>query len=333
MRYYIFTHTDLDGAGSAAAYLVAKGLQPNNPSVTIVYVEPYNINSFIEEYVAYLEKGDTIAIMDIGVNPAIYNDLKDKLRKAFSKGVKIEWYDHHIWDEKWIKEIKEIGVTLHLDTSTCATGVVARYSTRLNSSDDSAHYLTTLEKAVCAADLWRWDHHLAPKLFRIVTLNGNNGDKRRNMVVNKLATGILWDEELESILVEYVNEELKNYNKIDKGLVVVCREDCCIGLVMKERGPPTNSFVGSYMLSRFNIKVAVIAKSNGSISLRSREVDVQKIALNMGGGGHPRAAGAKPHLGFLEKILLRINKKLFLRLLGRKIVSIAVREDLCRVRQ
>ncbi|MEB3756478.1 MAG: DHHA1 domain-containing protein [Desulfurococcales archaeon] len=329
---YILTHTDLDGVGSAAVYLLLKGKNPRDPDVSIVYVEPYNIHQKILNYIPYLEEHDKIVVSDIGINPRVYDELKKILKKILEKNVKIEWYDHHKWIDKWINEITELNVELYIDTSTCATGVVAEYAKpEIKFNMDIEKTVKKIVYAVCAADLWKWDHYLAPKLFRIVTLNGSQGEIRRNLVLQKFTDQKIWDKELENLLEEYVNLELKNYSKIDKGLVRICGKKCCIGLTIKTRGPPSNSFVGSYILSRFDVDIACIVKSNGSLSLRSTKVDVQKIALALGGGGHPRAAGAKVDFSLIDTMLFNFYPRLFLKRIGRKILKIAESSQLCDV--
>jgi oligoribonuclease NrnB/cAMP/cGMP phosphodiesterase (DHH superfamily) len=327
---YIFTHTDLDGVGSAAAYLVLSNKKPTDPDVIVSYVEPYNIHEKLEPFIEYFEDGDKIVVSDIGINLKIYDKLVNVLDNITRKGVTVEWYDHHRWDNEWIEDFKDLGIKLHVDTSTCATGVVSKYAPESSElTSEQKNRLFELVKAVCAADLWLWNHHLAPKLFRIVTLNGNQGDERRNLVLRKLSELNLWDDELEELLQEYVNIELKNYSRIDKRIVKECRNSCCVASVIKVRGPPTNSFVGSYILSRTNADIASIVKENGSISLRSKRVNVQRIAYNLGGGGHPRAAGAKIDLSFLDRLLLKVYTRGFLKRINRKILDIALSENVC----
>ncbi|MEB3772798.1 MAG: DHHA1 domain-containing protein [Desulfurococcales archaeon] len=327
---YIFTHTDLDGVGSAAVYLVLNGKKPQDPDVLVTYVEPYNIHEKLEPFIQYLEDEDKIVISDIGINTKIYGELVKTLENAVGKVAAIEWYDHHRWDKEWVENLTELGIKLHVDTGTCATGVVYKYAPKGSDlTAEARNMLDDLVNAVCAADLWLWNHHLAPKLFRIVTLNGSQGDERRNLVLKKLSELNLWDEELEELLKEYVNIELKNYSRIDKRIVRSCRNNCCVASTIKVRGPPTNSFVGSYILSRTNADIACIVKENGSISLRSKKVNVQRIAYNLGGGGHPKAAGAKVELSFLDRLLLKVYTRGFLKRVNRKILDIALSENVC----
>jgi oligoribonuclease NrnB/cAMP/cGMP phosphodiesterase (DHH superfamily) len=320
----IVTHTDLDGVGSAAAYIRIARLEED--SYTIIFAEPYNLDKTLEELVGNLTRGDTLVIADLGVNRDTYEAILDSLKTIISDGVRVEWYDHHIWPPDEVNNLKSIGVNLFIDRSTCATGVVVRYASKIRevSIDD---YLDELEAAVCAADLWKWDHPLAPKLFRVV---GERGEEEwKASLARRLAKGPLWDEDLSQKLEEYVNLELRGYDKVLRTIYIADREGCRVAAAFKENGPPSNSFIGALLLSRYQSDIAVIVRPNGALSLRSRSVDVQAIARELGGGGHPRAAGAKVSIPRHVRLLGLLSKKMVSRFFARLIARVAVSGGYC----
>ncbi|MCE4617782.1 MAG: DHHA1 domain-containing protein [Desulfurococcales archaeon] len=321
---YILTHTDLDGVGAAAAYLLVRNLKITDASVA--FVEPYNLGETLKQYTEYLEPRDTVAIMDLGQPGREWNHLLSVIQKITRKGINVEWYDHHVWDKEDIEKLRDLGVNVAIDRTTCAAGVVSRYSRKIYGEPNGklAKYLEELESSICAADLWRWNHPLAPKLFRVVSLHGAKGDARRRLVLGKLVSLRLWDDELEEILIDYVDAELSNYGRITKHTIKVEADNCVIAGVVKPYGPPSNSFIGAYLLARFNADIAVIIRENGAISLRSRTIDVQRIAKRLGGGGHPKAAGAKIELGLLDRLFKRILPKRF----TARVLGIVLREAL-----
>ncbi|WP_460123227.1 DHH family phosphoesterase [Stetteria hydrogenophila] len=297
---FVVTHTDLDGVASAAVYLRIAGLEPDE--ATVVFAEPYNLHEAVGGYAEYMEKGDVLAVMDLGVNRSVLDSLVSTVQDLLGRGVEVEWYDHHVWGPE-AERFKSMGVKLFVDRSTCATGVVAKYAPTVKGVEADG-YIRELVAAVCAADLWRWDHHLAPKLFRILGRRGE--DEWRSRLLEKLYSGTLWDEEMQQKLEDYVNRELKGFSKIlSTAKVKVGRSGCRVVVARKDEGPPSNSIVGSTLLYRFQADIAVIARPNGAISLRSRRVNVERIASMLGGGGHPRAAGARLRLP-LHVRLLRI---------------------------
>ncbi len=287
---YVVTHTDLDGVGSAAAFLRIAGRRPGRDS-TIAFTEPYELHELLGDLERHIERGDVLAITDLGLNDDTRRPIRDVMEKLTARGVRVEWYDHHVWSEDDIASLRRMGVNIYIDRTTCATGVVVRYAPILwKTAPDSL--LEELSKAVCSADLWRWDHSLSPKLFRAV---GSREASRewRLKVIEKFLSGILWDEEMERRLEEYVNEELRNMSSILKTVYVREAGGVRIASAYKENGPPANSILGALLLSRYKAEIAVIIRPNGGLSLRSRRVNVQRIAVKLGGGGHVRAAGAK----------------------------------------
>ncbi len=304
---FIVTHTDLDGVASAAVYLRIAGLKPSD--ATVIYAEPYNLDEKIGDYAEHMESGDVLAIMDLGVSISIFDSLLSTIRDLARRGVEIEWYDHHVWGEE-AEKVRSAGVKLFIDRSTCATGVVARYASEIRGVEVD-DYTRELVAAVCAADLWRWTHHLAPRLFRV--LGRRDEEAWRARLLEKLYSGILWDDEMQERLEEYVNGELRGFTRILGSVYLAENGGCRVAAVYKKEGPPSNSMIGAALLYRFQADIAVIARENGAISLRSRSVDVQKLASALGGGGHPRAAGARISLPLHVRILRVVWPSLYSR--------------------
>jgi len=324
---YIITHTDLDGVGSAAAVIRIMGLIDGG--ATIIYAEPYNIDERLENLVEYVEEGDRLVIADLGPNKDSFSGALKSIKTISDRGAEVEWYDHHVWSSEEEDSLRSAGVRLFLDRSTCATGVVIRNASTLHGGrvDD---VLKSLESIVCAADLWRWDHPMAPKLARVVGWNSDEErDEWRTRVAYKLARGIFWDDELEGRLQSYVNEELSGYERVIKTVYVKGSTPCRVAAAYKQRGPPANSFIGGMLQSRYQADIAVIVRPNGGISLRSKSRDVQVIAKAMGGGGHPRAAGARISFPLWVKILQYIYPRAYSRYAAGLVYKIAVETRSC----
>ncbi len=304
---YIVTHTDLDGVGAAAAFLRILGVKPGR-GATIIYSEPYNIDETLEALEEYVEGGDILAITDLGLNEDVREKTISIIGKLTGKGVRVEWYDHHVWREDELNSLKETGALVFIDRSTCATGVVVKYASSVRGVKPES-FLVELESIVCSADLWRWDNSLSPKLFRAV---GSREEARewRDKVLDKLVEGIVWDEELEARLQQYISEELKNMENILKTVHLEKTGKFNIAVVYKTEGPPANSIIGALLESRYEAHIAGILRPNGGLSLRSKTVNVQAIAAKLGGGGHYRAAGAKIDIPLWVKTLSKIYPKI-----------------------
>jgi len=325
---FIVTHTDLDGAGSAASAIIAFGRKPEE--ATIIYAEPYNIHEKLRDIAEYVGDGDILVISDLGPNKSSFEETVRILAEIAGRGGRVYWYDHHIWADEDVEAVEKAGARITVDTSTCATGVVARYATQ-HAGSEYTDYLRELESAVCAADLWRWNHPLAPKLFRVADSRYSDEDRSewRDRLVAKLALGTLWDDEMEDRLQDYVSKELAGFNKVLSTTYVADGKKCRVAAAFKRRGPPSNSFIGASLLSRYQADIAVIVRSNGGISLRSRRVNVQLIARELGGGGHPRAAGARIRLPLWVRLGRIITPKILTRHVAKRILAVAEGGEAC----
>ncbi len=314
----IVTHTDLDGVGGVAAYLRLAGRDLSDS--TVIFSEPYELHRILESLIENIDRGDKLVIIDLGPNRENYETIVHLAKRFIEKKVEMEWYDHHIWEDNG-DALKSVGVKMFIDRETCATGVVVKYASKVyNNVIDS--FLDELVKAVCAADLWKWDHYMAPKLFRVIgTEKGSQSDEWKLKIIEKFLNGKLWDEELQGKLESYVNKELKGYDKVLRTLYLKKYKGTTIVSVVKSRGPPANSLIGALLLSRFNADIAVIGRENGAMSLRSRNFDVQKVASFLGGGGHPRAAGAKIKVPFIIRFLSKFYPKLLSRYMVHRVIA------------
>ncbi len=327
-RLVLVTHTDLDGVGSAAVYLRLAGRSVDDPNVSIVFTEPYKLVKVLKS----VPSRARIAVMDLGPNASTFDELVATIARLREEGAAVEWYDHHRWDETWIARLREVGVSIFVDTSTCATGVVAKYASKLYGVDVDDH-VKRLVSAVCAADLWRWDDPLAPRLFRIAErYRGRKGDRWRRSLVKGFSEGGLWWPELSEALNEYLKREFEGFNYVLRNSIVIEAGGCRVAVALKKPGPPSPSIVGNALLDRLRVDVVAIVRTRGrGVSFRSRSVNVREIAVAMGGGGHPRAAGAPLQLPLLLRIITRLYPKVKLRYAAARIAEVVEAKGCTRI--
>ncbi len=311
-------HTDLDGVASAAIYLRLSG-GILGTDTRLFFAEPYNLPRVLESI-----SGDTerIVIADLGVNSGSLDKVVKALRKH-TRVSAIEWYDHHQWLDDWKKRIRDLGVELFIDQSTCSAGVVAKYAPRVLDADPDP-YVWELVEATCAADLWRWDHPMAPRLFRVVDrYRGRRGDAWRRNLVKGFAEGSLWWPELDEALNEYIRLEFEGYDYALRHAEILRVNECQAVLTLKKPGPPSPSIIGNALMERFSADFAVIVRTRGrGMSFRSRGVDVQEIAVTLGGGGHRRAAGAPLDINLLYRLLAYIYPRIKLAIAKKKLKKV-----------
>ena len=326
-RLIIVTHTDLDGVASAAIYLRLAGRRPRETGVTIHFTEPYKLNRVLSRLGG---GGGRLAIMDLGPNRDTIGEAAAMVRRLVGKGYAVEWYDHHRWDEDWVFKLTDAGARVFIDTSTCAAGVVARYASEVYGVEPDS-FVKELAAAVCAADLWRWDHPMAARLFRVAErYRGRRGDAWRRRMVEGFAAGSMWWPELEEALSEYLSREFEGFHYALRNTVIDGDSGCRFAVVLKKPGPPSPSILGNALIDRLGVDFVVLVRTRGQgMSFRSRRIDVRSIAYELGGGGHPRAAGARLPMPFYARLLSRIVPRVRLAY-ARRAVKEALRRVGCR---
>jgi len=294
----IITHTDMDGAGAAGLYIYLSGIQ----NYKLFFTEPYLLNKTLVRVLnANYER---LVLLDIGINPSVYGEVVDYISRLRKRGVSIAWFDHHIWSEEWLRELRDLGVDIFNDKSTCATGVVAKYVEPRRNPVDSV-FVSELVKGVCAGDLWRFDHWMGGYYLRLVRRIDSN-TWRRN-VVKTIAEGRLWSSEFDEKILTHVESELK---VLSRGLSTLDKYANGLKIVVAENNEEVeNSFIAAFLIGRYNADIAVLASIDGRLSFRSRSVNVREIAVRMGGGGHVYASGAKIEVPLMVRLLGRIERK------------------------
>jgi len=294
----IITHTDMDGAGAAGLYIYLSGIQ----NYKLFFTEPYLLNKTLARVLnANYER---LVLLDIGINPSVYSEVVDYISRLRKRGVSIAWFDHHIWSEEWLRELRDLGMDIFNDKSTCATGVVAKYVEPRRNPVDLV-FVSELVKGVCAGDLWRFDHWMGGYYLRLVRRVDSN-TWRRN-VVKTIAEGRLWSSEFDEKILTHVESELK---VLSCGLSTLDKYVNGLKIVVAENNEEVeNSFIAAFLIGRYSADIAVLASIDGKLSFRSRSVNVREIAVRMGGGGHVYASGAKIEVPLMVRLLGRIERK------------------------
>lgn len=314
MEYAIITHTDIDGVAGAALYIYKTGLSPSK----VLFAEPFNLVDVLKSAELVEEK---VVIIDLGINPPTLSELVDELREITRRGVAVEWYDHHVWNDEWETLVKNLGVKLHVDTSTCGTGVVAKYSPRLTEVNEV--FLNELMNGVCGADLWKFDHWLSPWLHRLVPRHG--GDSWRIHLLNTLSKGVLWNDDFTNYVSNRIDWELKAYSEFISNVRVA--EACGLKIAYIYEPRVNSSLAASIILGRSRADIAVVVSSDGKLSFRSENFDVRSLAVKLGGGGHVHASGAKIRIPITTRLKSFFNKEALINYVHRVISTTMCSEN------
>ncbi len=289
----IVTHTDLDGLTSAALIVkYLKGRKSGDPGITLT--QPHNLHKVLRRL-----KCDELYICDLGVNHVTYQLLVEEVSRLRSEGTNVYWFDHHVWQGSWIDKMLSLGVNLYVDMNTCAAGVVAK---ALKVSDFNS---LQLARATCSNDLWIFNDYLGNFLSRYVVCKP--GNKWRKRLISKLVgfDGLLSDE-IVKCAEDVMDRDLKVFNSVVKNLIVFEVNDVKAAIVMKEWEESSTSYIAHFIMSRYNADVVIVYKE-GSLSIRSNDLNIRELAVRLGGGGHPKAAGAPFKTPLIYRLLLMLG--------------------------
>lgn len=285
----VITHTDLDGVASAA--IISRRLGKVDK---YIFTQPH----ILHRAVSAIRCSDEceIYICDLSPNSSNYPEIERSLARLVSSGVRVRWFDHHVWERKWIERLLDIGVELSIDTTTCSAGVVFKY---LGDGDPVSRRIA---EAACSLDMWVFNDWLGNFLARYVGFSRSENWRRR--VVERLTSGHLLDEDVLKVVEDSVDRELKILSEALRKSIV--REVCGVRVAYyyKSVKDHITSYVAATLMSRYGADVAVICRK-GSVSLRSTgAVDVREVAKKLGGGGHPNAAGFSINPPLLLRVLI-----------------------------
>lgn len=292
----IVTHTDLDGVAAAAIVVGTVG-----EADRIMFAQPHQLGAVF----AKIPNRAEVYVSDLGINEPVLEKVMEQIERIVSSGGSVKWFDHHRWEREWIQALRNTGAEVFVDTGTCGAGVVAKYL------PSDSEWVKELVSAACSVDLWIFNDWRGNYLAKYVGYGGADWKRR---AVAKLVGFSGIDDEIEEVVEKVISKELEVLTSAVSKAVIVERGG--IKAVAYFKGKDEHhltSFIASLLMNRFDVDVAIICR-RGSLSFRSRRfVDVSKAAKLLGGGGHPRAAGAKlnPPLWRLVLSFLGITGPLF----------------------
>lgn len=292
----IFTHTDLDGIGSAVVAnwlygdLVKEVLRVDNRDVT---EELDRLISNKEEYF-----NSTIAICDHSPSLSMYNKLVDS-------GLDFYVFDHHKSSE--LQDLSDNRVVIDLNQS----GTQLFYEWVVNNEDSPrVHAAGRFVYHVNDYDLWIHESLHSKELCRLFFELG--WDKFLDRFSKDISVAF---SEGESFILDLAEDNLKSYCKSYDSTMRTYEDQLGnqYAVVFAERN---QSELGHYIINKFKVDyVAMINTKSLSCSLRSAGgVDVSKIAkdrstrYSTSGGGHLAAAGFSYRIENLPNLIKELFK-------------------------
>ena len=263
------THNDLDAVGSDAIHRRMHG------DVFTIWSSVSRFLTLLDAVAGSPGRGDLLSISDLGYQEGV----EQRLAKARSNGWRIEWRDHHRWEDEEIQAVDAKTSLLHIDVTTCATGIVARDL----APDDAV--AKEIARVVCDYDLWKHQDPRSKMLGQVVMRKGF-----REYVRDNLVRGIIIDAMVENEYAEIVREMERDIRHSLRHTTIIENGSYRIAFAPLYGYPSETAHA---IRDELNTDIEVIVSGNGRISIRSVPPISHLIAREFGGGGHPHAAGGR----------------------------------------
>ncbi len=280
------THNDLDAVGADAIHRMKYGTD----GVFTIWSSVGKFPSLFSLVASSPGKGDILSISDLGY----HRDCESIAVKARTNGWKVEWRDHHRWREDEIQRIERAVELLHIDTSVCGTGIVARDIAPENPTANE------VARVVCDYDLWKNTDPRSAVLGQVLQRK-----KNREHVRDCLVTGTFTDELIER---EYAGIKSDMDDAMNRSL----KHATITGNKYRIAFAPLYGYpseTAHYIRDQEKTDIEVIIGKDGKFSLRSVPPISHLVAREFGGGGHPNAAGGSFNFTVIERFTWWLFKK------------------------
>src|SRR5512136_436573 len=280
------THNDLDAVGADAVHRMVFG----SDGVFTVWSSVGKFSPLFTLVASCEGKGDLLSISDLGY----HSEIESVAEKAKKNGWKVEWRDHHRWRDEEVKKVVQVVDLLHIDTSVCGTGIVARDIAPENP------VAADVARVVCDYDLWKHADPRSAVLGQVLQRKEN-----RDHVRDCLIQGIFSDAHIERENAE-IKAEMKEM--MQRSLRHATFTGTKYHIVFAPLyGYPSET--AHFIRDLKNTEIEVIIGKDGKFSIRSVPPISHLIAREFGGGGHPNAAGGSFSFTVIERFTWWLFKK------------------------
>ncbi len=278
------THNDLDAVGADAIH------RRRYDGVFTLFSSVGKFPAFLERIAALPGNGDLLSITDLGYQAATVPALE----AARKNGWRVEWRDHHRWNDDEAAAVRALVELLRIDITRCGCGIAA---VDLLPDDPVAREIASV---VCDYDLWLHRDPRSAVLGQVLQRHRN-----RNHVRDLLVKGRFTDSRVES---EYAEIRTEMAGMIDRSIAHIQLADNTrrIGFAPLYGYP---SETAAAIRERLGTEVEVIVNGSGRFSIRSVAPISHLVARGFGGGGHPHAAGGDFEFSLLERLGFSLLKR------------------------
>ena len=280
------THNDLDAVGADAIHRMKYG----NDGVFTIWSSVGKFTALLSLVASCKGNGDLLSISDLGY----HKDMAAIAARARANGWIVEWRDHHRWRDDEVKNIAQEVSLLHIDTSVCACGIVARDLAPENP------VAAEVARVVCDYDLWKHTDPRSAVLGQVLQRK-----KNQEHVRDCLVAGIFSDALIEQ---EYTEIKAEMNEMMQRSL----KHATIMGTKYRIAFAPMYGYPSETAHFIRDVKktdIEVIISKDGKFSLRSVPPVSHLIAREFGGGGHPNAAGGSFNFTIIERFTWWLFKR------------------------
>lgn len=283
-RVIHLTHNDLDAVGADAIHRRRYG------DVFTLFSSVGKFPVFLERIAAMPGRGDLLSITDLGFQDSVVPALE----AARENGWRVEWRDHHRWNEEECGLVRERVELLRVDTTRCGCGIAAA---DLLPDDPAAREIASV---VCDYDLWLHRDPRSAVLGQVLQRPRN-----RNHVRDLLVKGRFTDDQVQA---EYADIKKEMGQMIDHSIAHVQLGGDRYRIAFAPLyGYPSET--AAAIRERLGTEIEVIVNPSGRFSIRSVPPISHLVARRFGGGGHPNAAGGDFAFSFLDRLGFALLKR------------------------
>ena len=245
---------------------------------------PHDLEDALERVADYSEPGASVFVCDLC--PDSYDEVGEALEVLVEQAGAVRWFDHHQWTDSVAEAVRDAGADLVVGDSDeeCTADVAVRAL-----DYDFPDYLAELAAVTRDHDLWIRDD---PRSDDLADFSYWADPEEYIDVVAEHGADL--PEDVEAFLAEM---RVEKDALIEKAVARADVEEVGPWTVGVTYGRCSQNEVAE-ALRQQGTDAAVVVKPSGSASIRGTDEfeRCHEVARQVGGGGHPKAAGCKPSI-------------------------------------
>ncbi len=245
---------------------------------------PHELEEGIERAVEYGKPGGDVYICDLA--PDDPEAVAEPLAAVTDHAGSVTWYDHHQWTEAATTAVEDAGVELVIGDSDaeCTADVAAR-----SLDGEISPHLEELAAVTRDHDLWIKDDDRSDDLADLS--HWKDPEAYLDVIEEH---GVDFPDTIQEFLAE---KRVTKADRIERAVERADVHEIRDWTVAVTYGRCSQNEVAEALREQ-GADAAVIVKPSGSASIRGTESfeRAHEVARQVGGGGHPRAAGCKPRI-------------------------------------